>query len=379
MPSGESLSDLLLTLYSAPLSPELWPKFLAELSEMIGLGGAALLHQDLVRSQANVHVTVGIDPEAGAIYQAEYAAMDAWLPEFLTRPEGEVALADELCPPERLRKSEFYHDFLRPYDVRLSHAVPTLKRASVLEFVTFYSHGWKTKLPDRKATDLLNIVLPHLQMALRIRQRLYGLEAEKHTLEGALDRLDFGLILLDEVGRCIFLNESARHLMKQRNGLCFRNDRLGGVVPSESSQLRMLIERAVAAGGGKQFEKGGALSISRPSGSPLQLLVAPFLNSGTLDSVTGSRRAAAILFISDPDRKPVAVEDMVQLLYGFTAAEAKLARLLLDGCTLAQSAETNHVTRETVRTQLKSMFSKTGVRRQSELIRLLTALPKIRH
>ncbi len=50
--------------------------------------------------------------------------------------------------------------------------------------------------------------------------------------------------------------------------------------------------------------------------------------------------------------------------------------VLLDGKSLLEAAELNNVGKETVRSQLKSIFGKTGTRRQSELIGLLARLPE---
>lgn len=57
---------------------------------------------------------------------------------------------------------------------------------------------------------------------------------------------------------------------------------------------------------------------------------------------------------------------------GLTAAEARLTAKLVQGLSLTDAADALDITAHTARTQLKSIFAKTGVRRQSELLRLLT-------
>jgi len=57
--------------------------------------------------------------------------------------------------------------------------------------------------------------------------------------------------------------------------------------------------------------------------------------------------------------------------HGLTEAEAKLAYFLVEGGTLASYALTTSLSRNTVRSYLKSVFSKTGATRQAELIRIL--------
>ncbi|TGQ17845.1 hypothetical protein EN809_010430 [Mesorhizobium sp. M2E.F.Ca.ET.166.01.1.1] len=54
-----------------------------------------------------------------------------------------------------------------------------------------------------------------------------------------------------------------------------------------------------------------------------------------------------------------------------TAAEAAIARALVNGKTKNDIADARRVSKDTVRIQLRSIFEKTGVRRQSDLIRVL--------
>lgn len=58
--------------------------------------------------------------------------------------------------------------------------------------------------------------------------------------------------------------------------------------------------------------------------------------------------------------------------HGLTEAEAKLAYSLVEGGTLAGYALTTNLSRNTVRSYLKSIFSKTGATRQAELVRMLS-------
>ena len=57
---------------------------------------------------------------------------------------------------------------------------------------------------------------------------------------------------------------------------------------------------------------------------------------------------------------------------GVTPAEAKLITHLVDGLTLTAAAEALGVSRNTARTQLSSIFTKTGLNRQSQLVKLVS-------
>ncbi|MBL8672758.1 MAG: helix-turn-helix transcriptional regulator [Alphaproteobacteria bacterium] len=55
--------------------------------------------------------------------------------------------------------------------------------------------------------------------------------------------------------------------------------------------------------------------------------------------------------------------------HGLTAAEARLVSALCEGLTLAQSAQRFGVARETVKSQIRSVFQKLGVSRQADVLR----------
>ncbi len=371
MPSAKVLSELLRTLYAAPTTPELWPVFLSNFTKVCNLSGAAILSQDFKKAHYGFHAAVGLDPDVLPLYEKYYGAMDAWRPRFLHKAEGELVFGEALCPFSELSQTEYYNDFLFRIDIELFCAVPTVKRPAGIELISFYK-GWKDKAPSRDARDLIQLVLPHLDNALRIRARLVELET-KTTFIRALDMLDSGVALLDKSGSCLFVNRAAEQILNEKVGLYIKESRLFASKPSESLVLRSLIDRTVAAGFDGVASRGGAMLITRLSKTPIRVVIAPF----ACEDQSGAGKATAVVFMSDPDRQSATLTSVLQSLYGLTPAECNLAELLAAGHTLAEACDLNRVARETVRSQLRSIFNKTGARRQSELIRILTSLPRL--
>lgn len=64
--------------------------------------------------------------------------------------------------------------------------------------------------------------------------------------------------------------------------------------------------------------------------------------------------------------------DVLQGLFDLTAAEARIARHLLEGSTASDIAANDEVSINTVRSQIRSILVKTGVSRQTDLIGLLS-------
>jgi DNA-binding CsgD family transcriptional regulator len=78
---------------------------------------------------------------------------------------------------------------------------------------------------------------------------------------------------------------------------------------------------------------------------------------------------AAILFIKDPEW-PTVRSGSLQELFGLTSAESTLVSALAEGKSVTEFALDHRISVNTVRTQLKSAFSKTGTSRQAELVAL---------
>jgi DNA-binding CsgD family transcriptional regulator len=87
---------------------------------------------------------------------------------------------------------------------------------------------------------------------------------------------------------------------------------------------------------------------------------------------------AAFLFLTELDSNlPRTFDRIVQQLYGLTPAEARLAAELVRGRDVRTAAANLHITFHTARDHLKRIFGKVGVRRQSELARLLLSSAQV--
>jgi DNA-binding CsgD family transcriptional regulator len=93
----------------------------------------------------------------------------------------------------------------------------------------------------------------------------------------------------------------------------------------------------------------------------------------------GRLSSGVILFIVDPTMQPAAKVSRLVAVFGLTASEACVAAAVAAGRSLEDIAAEREVSVQTVRTQLKQVFSKTGTSRQSALTALIdrTVLPLI--
>jgi DNA-binding CsgD family transcriptional regulator/GAF domain-containing protein len=369
--------DLVGRIYEAAAKPELWPDFLnayAEASDCEGTviwlhdtaDSGALLHEPQASFVSNVRIASG----SLASY-ADYFSYRNVLLEHLDRvPEGEVMVSSNVMSDTQLRKSEYYADWLRPQGIGYCLGGPVLKRGNTVAMISLSRPERHGPFP-RAVVDLSRLLMPHLRRACLLHHRLFKLNAERSSGFAALEILPTAVWLLDAEGRLLFANSAGRELDQCRDGLW--TDKHGMPVAfdsNENQELHQCISTAIAAGKGLTTAADGVVTVRRRRASTsLQVMVYP-LGSDAL-----SAGGAAAIFVLDPEKAVVPDEQVLRTLFGLTGAEASLVTALAQGVSLKDYCSQHRVTINTVRTQLQRAMSKTGTRRQSQLVSLATRLP----
>ena len=248
---------------------------------------------------------------------------------------------------------------------------------SVINQHKVYASLWMSRREGRGAfssNDLrrLNELVPHFERAMAIHHRLRLTEKRAELATGAYDRVSVGIVLLDVDGDPILANREAVRIAMRRDGFLFSDRCLAAEHPTDSKRLRDLIQEVGESAFSHEPSKtasGGATRIRRPSGqSDYHVVVLPLPQR--CQPLDGSG-AVGVLFITDPDKMQSPVEFLFGDLYGLTEAESRLVAELMDGRGLTAAAKSLGLSRNTVHSQLASVFQKTGTRRQGELLRLL--------
>jgi DNA-binding CsgD family transcriptional regulator len=213
---------------------------------------------------------------------------------------------------------------------------------------------------------LFEYLAPHLQCAVRIHNRIAGLESGLNAATAALDRFPTGIVAVNSDAKVILTNRAADAILKRGDGLMVRNG-----LRAASRQQTVNLRNAIAAVS-MQRDSGiprpeTVVQVYRPSGAtPFEVLVSPLASNSSL-----RRGATALLFITDPEAEATLDSRKLHELFGLTPAEIRLSIAVVKGKSVAEYAHEAAISLNTARTHLKRVYSKTGVRRQSELVRLL--------
>jgi DNA-binding CsgD family transcriptional regulator len=371
--SAPTLLKLVEKIYSAASDSTQWRATLESLIEVVSANTAALEVRDFTTAGSRVAVFVNWQG-ASEEYEKYYAPKNILLmrgDQLMT--EGSILTGDEVCATDEYLASEYYNDLLRPNDIRHMSGTVILRRASIGAVLVLGRPHRKPPFGNAEK-HILHMLLPHLRSALQLHERLIQLEDQRRDLSNALDLLSFGVILVDATGKILLLNRSAERILHHNDGLTAGAEGLRASSHEQSGALRALIAGAAAATNTVGVQPGGVLSVPRPSlRRDYAVLVCPMRAAESRPTLND--RAAAAIFITDPDARCEPPPQLLMRLFGLTPAEARLAILLMEGETLAEAAEKIGITRNTAHSQLKAVFGKTGASRQSELVKLLLRGP----
>lgn len=216
---------------------------------------------------------------------------------------------------------------------------------------------------------LMGMLAPHVIRAVQVHRRISRVTIEKEWAFGVLDYLHLGVILTNNVAVPLFVNRAAERMLTQQQGITVYH---GKLVLSTSPQTTLFHKFiADAANGVPDAAIGGDMRITRPgNGGCLHCMVIPVSLELSARLNFSPASGCVAVFISKPGNLQLPPKRLA-VLYGLTPAEARLAAKLATFRSMEQAADDLCISVNTARTQLKSVFSKTGAKSQSELLVLL--------
>jgi DNA-binding CsgD family transcriptional regulator len=370
-------------IYEAAVVPERWQDVLFELSEAFG-GAAGLLALQLPGSQHPVHYyLVHLREELHPVLERHYARGTPWgqlhgPPLFRERfvRSSEVLnrlLSDEssdVSSDTNRERNAFYTEWMKPEG--LAPEGPVAHHFGEEDGVPVAAVALYRRVGGRRFTDndlsLANLLVPHLARAFRLYRRFGGAQHERLAMAEVMNRLAFGVMLVDRGRRPIVSNRTADRLIAMNDGISLSADGLRATNRRDDAVLQRLLVEVIARAHGDSHEDR-VMAISRPSGKrAFPVLVAPLLAGDPGDV---AEDAVASISIGDPDARHAINPELLRAFYDLTPAEAELVNLLAEGVSLEEAAKRRGVTINTVRSQLKNVFAKTDTNRQGELIRLV--------
>jgi DNA-binding CsgD family transcriptional regulator len=217
---------------------------------------------------------------------------------------------------------------------------------------------------------------PPLRTAQRLSRRIAAGDAGRREALLSFDRARQALIVLDRSGYAIYRNEYANRVLANVRRLELRFGRF--IFDGVAMQTEFEHAVRVAVGNPATGEAPLIQRIRVPrrdAGPPYVLSIVPI--TGPSDRALLPDGAGCMVLLSDEEGvSPLPVERLAWL-YRLTPAEARICEALYRVGSVESAARALNLTRHTVRSHLKSVYSKFGVATQAQLMqRLATSAQK---
>ena len=358
----ERFSRLVEAFYEAALDPLLWPAGLEAVRDELSANYVSLIVRNATDDDPGLIVSVSSDE----------VPMDSGNPFILESPFTDIPLGHlvtdaEVMPAADWRDSAYYREWCAPHDVFHVMAANLRTRAGS-------TYGLRITRPESSPafsaieTETGRRLLPHLRQALDAYLSVNHDRKVSYLYGRAMARLMVGAIVLDDHGKVIECNAAASEILALQDGLRLVGDQLEATYANDNRKLQQLVRNAMSRSNSARVELTEATSINRPSG---QLSWGLVVQAFSPDEWTeGKHRPSVAVFVRDTEGKAHPPTRLAQELFHLTPAETALAIQLANGLSLEEAAEALNIRRNTARAHLRSIFSKTGVRRQTELVRL---------
>ena len=357
---------LLQVLYGAVGQPDGWAVFLDAFTRTYDGGKGLFGLHDVALHGGLAQAGSQWEPAQFAAYNDQYVRLNPWIPSLGRRPVGLAVPAEFMLPHADLVRTPFYHDFLRHCDLDSGVGV-TVQQSGTRHLIVSVLFPHRTAERDPDSVGRLQRMVPHLLRVAQLNRQLGTLEARATASEAALDRLGTAMLIVNAARRVVYLNAAADAIVAAGDGLRLVRRELMTTSAGETAHLHRLLAGALAVGSDAAAPPGGTMRIGRKSGrAAYEVLVAPVTGVRLPLDLAG---VLAAVFVRDPERQSVPPAELLRQMYSMTGAEARVLQALLSGNKPKDIADRFAVSHETIRSQLKSIFAKSGASSQADLIR----------
>ncbi len=354
------------SIFEAALGEDGYRALPSLLAREIGGRSAIVVEQDPAKGPPYSEVYNYYSPAFRERYHAGgYFAHDPWAKVFLNpRCINQVLNLDAYVSVETFKKSVVHNDFARHFGDDTAHCISYVFPVAD-GFVAVGVQNGDGQPFDERAVDRLRQLAPQLRSTFA--HRAVAREAAEHSglLEHALHGLGTPLLIVDDRMRVRFANRAAERVFADRTALICTAGVLSAVDASENDALTAAIRSAL----GPKDVQPAYVGIGRNKlATPLVASITP--------NATAAGRYVTIL-VRDPGTKQKPDSALLNSVYGLTEAEVEVVRLLAMDCSPEQISDLRAVSIATVRTQIRSILSKTQSRTLASLIALANRLSAI--
>ena len=373
--SGLDTGRMIEAIYEAAVLPDQWAGVLGEIAEGAGFAGGLVtaappIKPELLATMApriRWIASPALEPAATRYFAEGWFARCGCARRGMKLAHPGFVADTDLFSQEEMNAEPSY-TFFHQYGFG-SMAALFLRLPAPSETFIFSFDRWLDEGPvTREMLARLDPLRPHLSRAALISSRL-GLE-RAHSAAQALAILGLPAAVLCPKSRILAANSLLQTMMPNR---VVEDGR--GRIQLIDKRANTLLERALANvllfdDSGLDPNRVFSIPIAARDEMPAVVVHVVPIRRRARDIFAS---AASIMLVTPVSARELPAASVIQGLFDLTAAETRVAQMIAQGETVDRIATHGQISQETVRSHLKSVYSKTGVSRQASLAILLNS------
>lgn len=350
-------SELVDLIYAAMLGEQDWEQFVSQLARASPDGCALMFSYDRRRGEPAVTILQGRDTDTRDQLEQHYGVLNPYAPYCMVKPLGVGVVGDQMLSRDRLIRTEFFNDYMVKNGLTSTVGI-AVDRSDDFTILISTATRQNDDSEQRRLAAQYSRLAPHLRRAAAFYRRNAPSRMATELGASIYDAADVGTILVSSSLRIVSMSGAAERLLSPY--LAF--DQAGRVrLPGDGPQTAL---RSMSAA---RYDGPQSLTFTFEG---LQLTLVKISRGGVIGLFDDC--GVAILARRNPliDQQ-LSVETM-RRAYGLTPAEVRVLQAVILGHTTAEIARSFTRSRETIRSQIKSIYIKTNTTGRMHLLRLVT-------
>ena len=362
--SNEELLDI---LYEELLTEDRWIAFLKELSGAFDANLSVLILRHPTDENIGTIVQYGNTRLPSLLGKNEYSSGMFKDNPFRGFTQNKAMLLNEIVDRKMLHSTRFYKDLM---DARNIYDVigVELHHANEVDATLYLTRKKSAARFSPQYVSKLDNLIPHLVRSLRISHKLEVAQSEIDFYSSLTVQFNAAVIFLNKDMEIVHVNMAGKSLDYSVDAFEIITNKIEFDDRESRKTFNEICKKAIL-----EYERGNSayldvLRIDRRSGQPLVLVVKSLPDRP--HEVAESDPVISVI-VRDPAHEIAAPQELLQKLFGFTAAEGNLAMRIVNGDSVEKAACHFGISVNTARAHLRAIFNKAGVINQQQLIRLI--------
>jgi DNA-binding CsgD family transcriptional regulator len=359
-------------LYQSAAGRQPWEDVIQDMVDALSCMGCHIVGMNKLTGEVALSLYGRDSPmEAVLDYVREFHRIDPHAAHALTLPPMTVFNGADLISERQARAHPFYTEFWSAYNMRHFTGGKLTESADLVTLFGFF------RTPEQgpfSASQHLVVerLARHLADALDIFKSFTQLRTGTRLGAVLIDRIPRPAMLLDARRRLLHANSSGQNLLKAGDCLVLRKSVLNGVkLEAQASLCRAMADLGIelqdrAAPDNAELPGRRAVSLAKDDGSFQPACLWALLPETTMGTFGSS--PCVLLILPLPSCETAIDPVVVEAAFNLTPAEGRVVAGLATFADPRQAAKHLGVSLHTVRTHLKNIFEKTGLRSQKELL-----------